>query len=84
MNRVSKIFTISLPPRMAQLINKVAREEHKTKSELIRIAFLNYLEDKKRWQAIRSLGQKTAKELNIKDETDVEKLVDAIRAIKKI
>ncbi|MDA2922688.1 DUF6290 family protein [Patescibacteria group bacterium AH-259-L07] len=80
MSRVSKIFTISLPPKMAHIINKVAREENKTKSELIRAALLNYFEDKKRWQMIRSLGTKTAKELNIKDETDVEKLIDSIRS----
>lgn len=80
MSRTSKIFTISLPPKMVNIINKVAREEDKTKSELMRAAILNYLEDKKRWQAIRSLGKRTVKELNIKDEAAVEKLIDSIRS----
>ena len=41
--RVSRTWTISLPPDMSQIAQHVARQEHRTKSELIREALRLYL-----------------------------------------
>lgn len=40
--RVTRTWTISLPPQMSQLAQQVARQEHRTKSELIREALRLY------------------------------------------
>lgn len=47
MGRTTEILTISLPPKIAKEVSKVARQENKTKSELFRSAFVNYIESKK-------------------------------------
>ena len=40
--RSAKIMTISLPPQMSKEIQKLAQEEQRTISELIREAFRQY------------------------------------------
>jgi metal-responsive CopG/Arc/MetJ family transcriptional regulator len=42
MGRISKTYTISLPPEMAQEVEQVAREEKRNFSELFREAFRTY------------------------------------------
>ena len=41
--RTTKTWTISLPPEMSELVQRVARMEHRTKSELVREALRLYL-----------------------------------------
>ena len=79
MGRLSEVFAISVPPKMARTVERVARQENRTKSELFRIAFMNYMQERNRWQAIRSFGGKTAQALKINSGRDVEKLIDSIR-----
>jgi len=43
-----KVWAISLPPRMEKEIARLAKEEEKTKSELIRQALRMYQESKKK------------------------------------
>jgi len=74
MLRRTKIQTLSLPPEMVEQIDKVAQEEHMTKSELFREAVREYLR-RKRWEKIREYGARKAAELGIKEE-DVERLID--------
>ncbi len=40
--RVTRTWTISLPPEMSRLAQAVAAEEHRTKSELVREALRRY------------------------------------------
>ena len=46
MSRATKTWTISLPPKMVKEAEKIARDENRTKSELIREALRFYLDEK--------------------------------------
>jgi len=44
MARTTVTFTVSLPPEMAAEIERVMKEEHRTRSELIREALRRYFQ----------------------------------------
>ena len=44
--RTTETMTISLPPGMAKQMEKVQREEHRTRSELLREAWRHYFESR--------------------------------------
>ncbi|MDI6892809.1 MAG: ribbon-helix-helix protein, CopG family [Actinomycetota bacterium] len=84
MGRVTKTLTVSLPPQIFEEVERLAKQERKTKSELFR-DMLNIYEDyldEKRWRRLRRLGRETAKRLNITSEEDIEKLVHEARGIR--
>jgi Ribbon-helix-helix protein, copG family len=45
-SRVTETFSISLPPGMAVQLERVRKEEHRTRSELIREALRTYFKNK--------------------------------------
>lgn len=67
------IINISKPPAMVKRIEKLAKEENRTKSELLREAFRIY-EFKRDWTKIRAWGKETARKMNIKTYDDVEQI----------
>jgi metal-responsive CopG/Arc/MetJ family transcriptional regulator len=44
--RTTEIMTISLPPAMARQMEEVQKEEHRTRSELLREAWRQYFESR--------------------------------------
>lgn len=62
-----------MPPTMAKRVSKVAKEENRTKSELLREAFRIY-EFQRDWLKIKALGVETARRLKIKSDEDVERI----------
>jgi predicted transcriptional regulator len=44
--RTTETMTISVPPAMAKQMEKVQREEHRTRSELLREAWRHYFESR--------------------------------------
>lgn len=73
----SKIMTISLPPKMSKEIQKMAREEQRTISELVREAFRRYKMSK-----ILEEGRKEGKRLRRGKQLtseQIESLIDALR-----
>ena len=44
--RTTDIMTISLPPAMAKQMEKVQKQEHRTRSELLREAWRQYFESR--------------------------------------
>lgn len=66
---------------MARAAEKTAKEEARTKSELIREALRQYLWGR-RWKALRQYGEQKARELGIREE-DVDDLVHDARAAKR-
>jgi metal-responsive CopG/Arc/MetJ family transcriptional regulator len=44
--RTTETMTISLPPAMAKQMEKVQKEEHRTRSELLREAWRHYFESR--------------------------------------
>ena len=70
-SRNTKILNVSLPPEMYDEVEQVAREESRTKSELIREAFRQY-QFNRRWRSLRQWGEETALRLHIQSDEDVE------------
>lgn len=76
--RTSKTWSISLPPDLVKEAERAAKEENRTKSELIREALGRYLEER-RFKKLQVYGAKRAKELGIVSEDDVDHLVQQYR-----
>ena len=72
--RPTRTVTISLPPDLARRVDRVARAEGRSRSELFREALRQYLERQERWKRIFAAGEQVARDLAI-DEADVLKVV---------
>ncbi len=82
--RTTKTLTVSLPPRIYEEIEKLAKMERKTKSELFRDmvnVYEDHLDDE-RWERLKRLGRATAKKFRVTSEEDIEKLVHEARGIR--
>ena len=51
--RISSRITFSLPPKMAEEVQQVMREENRTMSELIREALRSYMEEREWRREVR-------------------------------
>ena len=76
--RTSKLVTISLLPELLEEVERLAKAEKRTRSELFREAIRRYIEDKK-WERIYRYGRLKAQEEGLA-EADVERMVDEYRA----
>jgi CopG family transcriptional regulator/antitoxin EndoAI len=76
--RTTKTWTISLPPKLVREAERTAKEEHRTKSELVREALRLYLEDQQ-WRKLQRKTALQAQALGIRTEEDVDRLVHVIR-----
>lgn len=77
--RTTKPITVSLPTDLLRQTQRAAREEARTRSELIRDALRQYLASR-RWQRLRQWGAETAERLGLKTEADLQRLLNAVRA----
>ena len=68
-----KIINISVPAVIERQINNLAKEENKTKSELLREAFRVY-KSRKDWARIRAWGEKIALKMGIESYDDIERI----------
>jgi CopG family transcriptional regulator/antitoxin EndoAI len=76
--RATKTWTISLPPKLVREAERTAKEENRTKSELVREALRFYLEER-RWRKLQRQTALRAQGLGIKTEEDVDRLVHEVR-----
>jgi metal-responsive CopG/Arc/MetJ family transcriptional regulator len=74
-----RILNISLPPELYSEVEELAKRQAKTKGEFTREVLRQYVEGDKRWGRIRKWGEETAQRLGIKDERDVERIIDEYR-----
>jgi CopG family transcriptional regulator / antitoxin EndoAI len=81
MPRTTKTITISLPPDMAEQVEKVRREEGRTKSELLREALRQYIQERELYRIVREASKRN-RELGITPD-DVERLIDEYRTEKR-
>ena len=81
MVRTTKIWNISLPPDMAAAAEKTAKQESRTRSELVREALRQYLWGR-RWNTIRQYAEQRARAAGIREE-DVDRVVHESRAAKR-
>lgn len=76
--RISKTWTISLPPGIEREATQIAKQERRTKSELIREALRVYLATRQ-WQSLQKTASIRANQKGICSEADVENLIDKLR-----
>lgn len=79
--RVTKIWNISLPPEMARAAEKAAKDEARTKSELIREALRQYLWGR-RWKELRRYGEERARGKGVREE-DLDRLIHEVRRVRR-
>lgn len=79
--RTTKTITISLPPKVAKEVDRLAKTEKKTKSQLFRDMIAVYEEyiAEKDWQELRRFGNETAKRLGITSEEDVYRIINEVK-----
>ncbi len=66
MSRISVAFSVSLPPTMANELERVRRKEHRTRSELVREALRHYI----RVADARSVQERIARLPEVEPEAD--------------
>lgn len=76
--RRTQTWTVSLPPRLIKEAERVAKEEDRTKSELVREALRMYIEER-RWRRLQRQTAIKAQALGIKTQEDVDRLVHSVR-----
>ena len=76
--RTTRTLTVSLPPGLVREADHTAKEENRTKSELVREALRMYLEER-RWRKLQQKTALRAQALGIRTEEDVDRLVHAVR-----
>lgn len=64
-----------LTPKLYLLAEQIAAEEGRTRSELFREALRKYVWERS-WKKLQEYGAKKARELGIKNDEDIERLID--------
>jgi metal-responsive CopG/Arc/MetJ family transcriptional regulator len=77
--RTTKPITVSLPADLLRETQRVAREEARTRSDLIRDALQQYLASR-RWRRLRQWGGEAAERLGLRTEADLQRLFAEVRA----
>ena len=75
MERNTIQWTVSIPPPLSKKAIKVARQEYRTRSELIREALRRYLENRA-LDSIRAKISRRFKQMGVRTQEDIENLVD--------
>jgi metal-responsive CopG/Arc/MetJ family transcriptional regulator len=78
----SSTVNISFNKELLRLIDQVAKEESRSRSELIREAARGYIERKRKWNEIFEVGRKTAA-FNGLTEIEIEKEIKSYRQAKR-
>ncbi|HAG09454.1 MAG TPA: CopG family transcriptional regulator [Desulfotomaculum sp.] len=76
--RETIVWTVSLPPAMAQKVDAFAKKEQHTRSETIREALQQYI-SMKEWELLQAEASARAKAMGIVNDADVERLLDEVR-----
>ena len=74
----SATLNVSFPKRLLKTVDRVAKQEARSRSELLREAARLYVERKQRWEKIFAFGSRHAKRLGLKPE-DVETWIGEYR-----
>lgn len=77
--RTTKVVSISLPVEMLAAAQKIAKEEQRTMSELMREALRVYQRERLEWADIYAYGEAKGRQLGIRDEQNVVRIVRSER-----
>lgn len=75
----TRTFNISLPEQLVKALDQRAREETRSRSEVLRAAALAYLEWWTQWRSLRAYGRRQGRRLALRPG-DVERLIAEARA----
>lgn len=74
-----KTINVSFPPELLKEIDRKAKEEYRSRSELLKDATLMYIQTKNNWQVLQKDLSTKAKKMGIKSQEDIEEMVDSLR-----
>lgn len=74
-----KILNISMPLGLYREVEKLAKEQAKAKGEFVREVIRQYVATDRRWKQIMKWGEESAKRLKIKDEREIETIIEQYR-----
>ena len=80
MERTSIQMTVSLPPELYRKAMKVAKNEIRSKSELVREALREYISRKQMVRAARKELARNLQKKGIRSLKDIEQMIDESRA----
>ena len=80
---LTQTLNIALPIDLVKKVDRLAKEEYRNRSELIREALRVYLINRQEWNDLLDYGKKIGKKMGIKSEGDVNKIVYEFRHGKK-
>ncbi len=72
--RRSETFTISLPKDLATEVDRLARSERRSRSELVREAFRQYVQRQARWASIFSYGEQAGRAAGVRSEQEANRI----------
>lgn len=75
MQRNTAVISISLPPEILSILEKLSKKTAKTRSEIIKELLVTYYQDES-WEQIFDWGRKTKEKFDIKSEEDIVKLIN--------
>ncbi|MEW6246199.1 MAG: ribbon-helix-helix protein, CopG family [Nitrospirota bacterium] len=76
--RKTKPITISLPADILRETERIAREEVRTRTDVIRDALNQYVASR-RWRRLRQWGAQTAERLGLNTEEDLQRLLERVQ-----
>jgi len=77
--RTSKLITISLPPELLKKLEKLARKENRTRSEMVRETIRQYFA-REEWRELNRYARSTIYKARIETEDDINRLVEKSRS----
>lgn len=81
MKRTSAVLSVSLPPDSAREFERLAEHEGRNKSQLFREMLAVYLtyRETQTFESLQRYGASTARGVGVRDESDVERLIQESR-----
>ncbi len=81
--RTTQVVAVSVPPESAQDFERIARDEGRNKSELFREMLRVYRAYRETgvFEALQRYGGARARALGVRDESDVERLIEEARGV---
>lgn len=74
------MVTFTVPDPLLYSFDQIMKKQSKTRSEYLRESMRQAIQADREWEQVFTFGQKQAKELGIKTEDDVQRLIDEVRA----
>jgi CopG family transcriptional regulator / antitoxin EndoAI len=72
--RTTKVLSVTLPKPMLAEMQKLAKKENRTMSELVREALRQYQREKY-WERVNAYGRRKAEAIGVRNEEDVVRVI---------